>query len=344
MTAEPSLMARETAEVPEVVARLLEREAKTFAALGARCRALQPPVVATCARGSSDNAAGYFKYLLEIAGGVPVASIGPSIASVYGAKLRLRGGLLVSISQSGQSPDLIALQAAAREAGALTIALVNMTESGLARAADMVLPLHAGAENSVAATKSFIAAAVAAAALVAAWCEDETLGLALRSLPATLAAALAGDWSAAAATFRDAGSLYVLGRGPALPIAQEAALKCKETAAIHAEAFSTAEVMHGPLRLVEGRFPVLAFVPGDAALASARDALARIVACGSALYTAGPVDGLPGRHLATAATGHGLVDPIAMILGFYRFIEAVARARGHDPDHPPRLKKVTETL
>lgn len=344
MSGAPSLMAHETGEVPEVVARLLEREAGRFTAIGARCRALAPPVVATSARGSSDNAAGYFKYLLEIIGGVPVASLGPSVASVYHAPLRLQGAVLLSVSQSGQSPDIVALQAAAKTAGALTIALVNAEDSPMARDADIVLPLHAGPERSVAATKSFVASAVAAAALVASWCEDRSLLDALKRLPEALDAALGCDWSAAEATFLHAQSLYVLGRGPALPIAQEAALKCKETAAIHAEAFSTAEMMHGPLRLVEGRFPVLAFVPDDAALPSAREALARIVAAGSDLHVAGPVGVLPGRRLPAQATGHPMTDPIAMILCFYRFIEALTRARGHDPDRPPHLKKVTETM
>ncbi len=335
-------MARETAEAPDAVARLLAREAGTLAALGQRLRDLDPRVIATCARGSSDHAAGFLKYAVELTLGVPVASLGPSIASVYDAPLKLDGGVLVTISQSGQSPDLVALQRRAKRAGALTVALVNVAESPVANDADVVIPLHAGPELSVAATKSFVASVAAAAAMVAAWSKDRALADALDRLPAALQAALGADWSAAAETFRKASSLYVIGRGPGYPIAQEAALKAKETAAIHAEAFSAAEVMHGPLRLVEKRFPVLALVPDDAALETNRAGIERLLAAGGEVFTASSLP-LPGTQLRAAPTGHGITDPIAIVLSYYRFIEAVTRARGHDPDRPANLAKVTET-
>lgn len=335
-------MARETAEAPDAVARLLTREAATFDRLGQTLRDLDPPVLATCARGSSDNAAGYLKYAVEIMLGVPVASIGPSVASVYDAPLKLKGAALVSISQSGKSPDIVALQARAKAAGAFTIAFVNVADSPLAAEADCFVPLHAGPETSVAATKSFIASVAAGAALVAAWSKDAALSAALARLPETLRAALAADWSPAAETFRAAASLYTIGRGPGFPIAQEMALKCKETAAIHAEAFSSAEVMHGPLRLVQDSFPVLAVVPDDAALPTNRAALERLARTGGTVFTASAMD-VAGTRLPTAATGHGLTDPIAAALSFYRFAEALSRARGFDPDRPANLAKVTET-
>lgn len=335
-------MARETAEAPSVVRRLLTREAALFGEIGARLRALDPAVVVTCARGSSDHAAGYLKYLTEILLGLPVASIGPSVASVYAAPLRLPRAALVTISQSGRSPDLVALQARARAAGATAVAVVNTVPSPISDDADLVVPLGCGPETSVAATKSFVASTVAGAAIVAAWSGDRDLAAALDRLPDALDAALSLDWSAAADAFVAASSLYVLGRGPAFPIAEEAALKCKETAAIHAEAYSTAEVMHGPLRLVGTAFPVLALVPEDAALDTTRAALARIANAGGRVFAAGR-DGLPGTRLPTVATGHGLLDPIAQVLAFYRFIEEVSRARGFDPDRPANLAKVTET-
>ena len=338
-----SLMASETEETPEAVARLIAREGAAIAALGRRLATRAPPLVVTCARGSSDHAAGYLKYLLEITAGIPVASIGPSVASVYGAKLRLAGGVLVSVSQSGRSPDLVALQAAARDAGALTVAIVNATDGLLAQQADVVIALHAGPEQSVAATKSFVCSAAAAAALAAAWSGDDALAVAVRALPEALDRALRGDWSAAHTAVAQASSLYVLGRGPGFPVALEAALKCKEVAAIHAEAFSTAEVMHGPLRLVHDRFPVLAFLPDDAAAATNRAGLERIVAAGGELFTVSPLTA-PGVVLPSAATGHGLTDPIAMALGFYGFVERISRVRGLDPDRPANLRKITETL
>jgi glucosamine--fructose-6-phosphate aminotransferase (isomerizing) len=342
VTDQTTAMARETAEAPDVVADLLASEARCFAELGRRLRDLDPPFVATCARGSSDNAAGYLKYAVEMTLGVPVASIGPSVASVYDAPLRMKGGALVSISQSGKSPDLVALQSRAKRAGALTIAMVNVTDSPLAREADVLLPLHAGPELSVAATKSFVASVTAAAALVASWAEHASLKACLGRLPDVLRDALAADWSPAAETFRTASSLYVVGRGPGFPIAQEMALKCKETAALHAEAFSTAEVMHGPLRLVQERFPVLALVPEDAALETSRSGLARLEEAGGDVFAA-TAHQVAGVRLPVAPTGNGILDPISMVTTFYRFVEGVSRARGFDPDRPVNLAKVTET-
>lgn len=339
-----SAMARETGEAPAAVARLLEREGAGIGALGRRLAAMAPRVVVTCARGSSDHAAHYLKYLLETALGVPVASMGPSVASVYGTQLRLAGAVLVTVSQSGRSPDLVAFQAAARAGGALTVALVNDTTGPVASAADVVVPLHAGAEASVAATKSFVASAAAAAALVAAWTGDATLEAALGALPARLEAALACDWSAVGEALSAAPSAYMLGRGPALAIAHEAALKAKEVSGRHAEAFSLAEVMHGPLQLVGPGFPVLAFLPDDAAVAANRAALQRLEAVGGRVFAASPMGAMPGVALPAMGCGHPALAPLGMILSFYRMIESVARLRGLDPDRPSHLSKVTRTV
>ncbi len=344
MTPMPTDMAAEIAETPQAVARFLDRELPAVRALGKRLRALDPSVVATGARGSSDNAAAYFKYLTEITLGVPVASLGPSIASVYGAPLKLRNAVLVSVSQSGQSPDIVALQQAARRGGALAIAVVNLAASPLARTSDVALPLHAGQEKSVAATKTCIASAVALAALLAEWADDAGLRAAVRGMPESLSDALAREWDAAYPTFTEADSAYVVGRGPGLPVAAEAALKFKETAVLHAEAFSGAEVMHGPLQLLEPGFPVLAFRQADASSQAMDGAVARLRSDGGRVFVArtdpaGTTDALP-----TAATGHGALDPLAALLSFYAFAERVARDRGHDPDRPSHLRKVTETV
>ncbi len=336
-------MAAELRETPAVAARLVAREAASIQALGARLRALDPAVVVTCARGSSDHAAAYFKYLTEILLGVPVASIGPSVASLYGAPLRLRGAAVVSVSQSGQSPDIVALQAAARAAGAFSIAVVNQADSSLAAGADAVIPLHAGVEASVAATKSCLASAVALAALVAEWRDDAALRGAVAGLPDAFAATLSGNWDAALPTFAGAQSAYAVGRGPALPVAAEVALKLKETCALHAEAFSGAEVMHGPLQLLEQGFPVIAFSQPDASRAAMRVSIDRLRALGGRVFevAADAPDG--SDRLAVAPTGHPALDPLAMLLSSYLFAEAVARARGRDPDRPSHLRKVTET-
>ena len=333
-----SHMADEARQAPQAVARFLERNGAAVAALGARLREAPPAVVVTSARGSSDHAAGYFKYLAEIALGVPVCSLGASVVSVYGAAMRLRGALALTISQSGQSPDIVALQDAARRGGALTVALVNAEDSPLARAAEIVLPLCAGTERSVAATKSFIVSLAAGAAIVAAWRDDAKLMAAVKDLPQALESAARLEWPEFADMAARAESLYVLGRGPSLPIAAETALKLKETCAVHAEAYSLAEVMHGPLELLGDGFPVLAYSPQDASRPSALAALARLRATGARVLAA-EEGGLP-----VARSGHPLLDPICAIQTAYLSIELAARRRGRDPDQPRHLNKVTQTV
>jgi glucosamine--fructose-6-phosphate aminotransferase (isomerizing) len=336
-------MAAEIAETPGAVARFFAYEEAALRALGAKLRSLAPRFVVSCARGSSDHAAAYFKYGLEILAGIPVASIGPSVASIYRAPLRLKGALLIAVSQSGKSPDILALQAAAREAGAFAVAIVNDAFSPLAALADAVLPLHAGPERSVAATKSFITSATVLAGLIAEINDDDALRASVRGLPEAFAAALRADWRAPLPVLAAASSAYVIGRGPALPIAMEAALKLKETASLHAESFSGAEVLHGPLQLLRKGFPVLAFRPDDAAHAAMGGTISRLAAAGAMVFTSEHGAADPAR-LPFAATGHTLLDPLSMLLAFYRLSEELARARGHDPDRPSHLCKVTETI
>lgn len=333
-----SLMASELREAPDAVQRFLDHNARALAELGKRLRTAPPPLIITSARGSSDNAAGFFKYLVEILLGVPVSSIGASVVSVYGAKLEAKGAVAITISQSGKSPDIVALQDAARHAGALTVALVNMENSPAAAAADIALPLCAGPEKSVAATKSFIVSAVAGAAIAAHWKGDEELLRAIAGIPAVLRKACEITWPTFIANAAVAESLYVLGRGPCLPMAQETALKLKETCGIHAEAYSLAEVMHGPLELLGDGFPVLAFGPDDAARATTDEALVKL------RQTGADVMAVTGGGLSFAPVGHPLLDGISMIETAYTNIEAVAQRLGRDPDRPRLLKKVTETL
>ena len=326
------------------IGRQLAANRDILAALGARLRALDPPLIATIARGSSDCCALYLKYLAEIALGAPCASLGPSIATLYGAPLRLAGAVALSVSQSGRSPDIVELQRSARHGGALTIALVNDVDSPLAREAEALLPLAAGPERSVAATKSMIAGLVAGASLIAAWREDSVLAEALAALPAILEAQTAPPPEAMLDSLAGAQNAFVLGRGATLAIAAEAALKLKETCAIHAEAFSAAEVLHGPAELVHPGFPVLAFVPPDAAREGTLATLQRLAEMGARVFMieAGGEDG-PDR-LATATVAAPLVEPIVQIHRFYRLAEALARRRGRDPDRPRNLHKVTETV
>ena len=343
MSEQTSLMAREIAETGPILARQLAANAASTAAIADLLRQRDPRVVVTIARGSSDHAALYLKYLVEISLGVPCASIGPSIASLYNAPLRLESALAITISQSGRSPDIVALQAAAGRAGARTLALVNVVDSPVAHGAQLLLPLCAGPEKSVAATKSMIAALVAGAALVGAWTGDEAFNAAIATLPALLSAKGGPPPAAAVALVAGAKSAFVIGRGATFAIAAEAALKLKETCAIHAEAFSAAEVLHGPAGVITPGFLVIAFMPQDAAREGFSETLDRLAGMGARLLVIDAESAASPSALAVPAAAHPALTAIVMLHRFYDIVEACAQALGRDPDNPPHLRKVTET-
>ncbi|RWX76557.1 SIS domain-containing protein [Neorhizobium lilium] len=336
-------MRQEINEIPEAVGRLLERSSAELATAGRALREKDPAFLVTIARGSSDHAATFIKYAVELTAGRPVASLGPSLASIYDAKLRLERGAAIAISQSGKSPDIVAMAEAATKGGAVTVALTNTLPSPIASACNHGIDIHAGPELAVAATKSFVNSIVAGLGLLAEWVNDETLRTALWQLPQHFEQAVKLDWSELAQELGDAESLYMLGRGPALAIASEAALKFKETSNMHAEAYSAAEVLHGPVALVERRFPVVTFAARDAAEASATEIADSLAAKGALAFTTS--DRVKSaRRLPFVATGHPLTDALCLILPFYGFVEAWSRAKGFNPDAPVALKKVTETL
>lgn len=341
--ADQTAMFAEAAEAADVAQRQQSELSEKLAELGERLRALDPRLVITCARGSSDHAATYAKYLVETRVRTPVASFAPSTSSVYGTSWRrLDGTLFLAISQSGRSPDLVLSAQAARAAGALVVTIVNDPQAPLAGASDVVIPMLAGPERSVAATKSLIASLLLVARMAAAWMEDEALGSALAEAPAALRSAWTLDWSAALPVLRGARNLYVLGRGLSFGIAQEAALKLKETCGLHAEAYSAAEVKHGPMAIVGAGFPVLMFVPND----EARDAfepLARDFAARGAAMLAAGAETADALVLPSVPGLHPAVAPIAAIQSFYRLAAELSIARGFDPDRPPHLQKVTST-
>ncbi|MFZ5751211.1 MAG: SIS domain-containing protein [Pseudomonadota bacterium] len=340
---ETSRMAAEVQEIPQAVARLLSEGAEAISTAAGDARARDPLFIATVARGSSDHACTYLKYAAELTLGLPVASIGPSVASIYGARLRMDRGLCLCVSQSGQSPDIVEMAGSARAGGALTVALTNHPQSPLAAACDRTLAIRAGAELSVAATKTFVTSAVAGLALIAEWSGDAALRAAIARLPDTLAEAAATDWAGLSEALAGASTLFTLGRGPAFAISNEAALKFKETCRLHAESYSSAEVLHGPVAIVEPGFTVLAFAAADAAEAGVATIADQLAGKGAAVFvTSGRATS--ATALPAVRTGHPLTDPLALIVTFYAMVERLARARGIDPDAPRHLRKVTETV
>jgi len=342
IVAEETRMYTEAASASEAVRAQLALDTTAIAALGERIRALAPRAVVTCARGSSDHAATYAKYLIETRAGVLTASAAPSVASVYGVAQDLRGCLFIAISQSGRSPDLLAAVAHAKACGATVLALCNSPDAPLVASADHVVALRAGPEQSVAATKSYLATLAALARFVAAWTADDAMHEDLGRLPELMDAAWRLDWSAALPLLAGAEHLYVVGRGLGLAAAQEVALKCKETCGLHAEAFSSAELRHGPFTLLGRSFPALLFAQHDAT----RTGVAALAA------------ELAGRHLPVLVAGAaapGAIElptpvcrpefgPILLVQSAYRLIAALAVRRGFDPDRPAYLRKVTETV
>lgn len=337
-----SRMLDEAREAPAAVARQLREDRDRWHAFGARLRQQPPAALLTIARGSSDHAAHYAAYLIMARLGRLVTSMPMSLVTLYQSQIRCEGLASLAFSQSGQSPDLIGPTDYFRQCGALTCAFVNDAQSPLARAAEWLFPLHAGQEASVAATKSFIAQLVAGARLTAAWQDDAPLLAGLEALPQAMERACRSDWSVAVDVLQQANRLFVVGRGLGLPVAMEAALKFKETCGIQAEAFSGAEIQHGPMALIEEGYPLLVFAPRGPAQAGLLELARAMRTRGARVLLAAPA-GTPDAEVPLVEAPLVELDPVCAVQGFYPMVEALARARGNDPDKPPHLKKVTRT-
>jgi len=337
--AHDTLMFQEAASAGAVIAAQFKRNRDAIAALADDLRQHPPPFAVTCARGSSDHAAVYAKALFETQLGIVTASLPPSVSSIYNAPQKLKDTLYLSISQSGQSPDLLRATEAAKAAGARVVALVNVEDSPLAQLADVVIPLGAGPERSVAATKSYLASLSAIVQLTASWSHDSRLLAALDALPQALQCAWECDWHELVDGLENAHNLFVLGRGPGLAAAREAALKFKETCGLHAESYSVAEVKHGPMALVGRDFPVLTLTQPDATAAGSRAVCEEFTARGARVWQAGE-----GGNLPTATAPHPVCAPLLLVQSFYRAVNALALRRGHNPDVPAHLQKVTQTV
>jgi glutamine---fructose-6-phosphate transaminase (isomerizing) len=335
-------MLAESLEAPNAVAAQLANNDKEYSEFGALLRNQPPSALLTVARGSSDHAAHFLAYLVMARMGRLVTSLPMSLITLYQSQMHCQGLVSLAFSQSGQSPDLVAPTRFFRQGGAVTAAFVNKTDSPLAEAAQWVFPLHAGTETSVAATKSFITQLVAGARVAAAWQDDLALQASLSALPSALTRAAHMDWSPAIEVLKDVNRLFVIGRGTSMPVALEAALKFKETCGIQAEAFSSAEVKHGPMALIEEGYPLLIVAPRGPAQSGLLALAEEMRLRGAKILLAAP-SGTPGANLPMAETASIELDPISLIQSFYPMVEALARARGRNPDEPRFLAKVTRT-
>jgi glucosamine--fructose-6-phosphate aminotransferase (isomerizing) len=326
-------MAAEIAEQPVVLARLLRVGADAAGEARAAIESYRPRFVIFAARGTSDHAALYGKYLAEVHLDLPAGLASPSSVTVYGARPDMHGVLFVAVSQSGESPDLVESLQVARHRGALTVAVTNNAGSPLARAAGRHVDVLAGAERAVAATKTYTAQLLALHLVLGSGDAAPLPDAAARTLEHAAVA------HAAAERFRDTDRLVTTARGFSYPTAREAALKLMETSYLAAQAFSGADLLHGPLAMLGPDVPVIAMTtPGRGAAAMA-PVLDRLADASVDVLRVGPADGLP---VATDGIAESLL-PILEILPLQQLAWRLALDRGGDPDRPRGLSKVTET-
>lgn len=340
-----AVMAAEIEEQPRTLARLLADGLPAIRAAADVIRVRQPRFVLLAARGTSDHAALYAKYLIETRLGLPAGLVSPSTLTVYDSSPSYADVLWIAVSQSGGSPDLVESTQRARAAGALTVAVTNAEGSPLASVADLHIDVLAGPERAVAATKSYTSELMALWLLIDAWVGGDAA--AAQPIPDSAQAVVElREGVAVAPRYRFVDRLVTTGRGFAYPTAREAALKLMETSYLAAHAFSSADLMHGPLAMIDGDRPVIAIVPFGDGGAAMEPVLDRLAERGADVLVEGDVSRAPG-----AAASIWLPDdvpedlaPILQIIPMQQLAYAMAIARGYDPDAPRGLRKVTETL
>lgn len=335
----PSRMLQEALEAPARLEALLAADDDLYEGLALRLRRTPPKFAFTIARGSSDHAASYAASLVQSHLGRITASLAPSLWTRARARLEVEGALALAISQSGSGPDVVETTRMARDRGACTVAIVNETGSPLAGVAEHVLPCHAGPETGIAATKTMLATLLVVARLVARWVGDAALEAALGRMPEAVRRAQRLAWGPTlVAHLAQAPACFVISRGPGLAIAQEIALKLQELAGLPALAFSSAEFQHGPKALLSRQLPVL-LLPAGHWGGTEIDRLWDEVGRETAQLAC--IGATPG--LEAPPPVHPDLDPILALAAFHPALEKLTRARGLDPDRPPRLTKVTQT-
>ncbi|CAN5641549.1 SIS domain-containing protein [soil metagenome] len=338
----------EIREQPEVVDRLLRAAADEVGSACAAIRAAGPGHVIIAARGTSDHAAIYAQYALGILARLPVGLATPSVLSLYGVEPRMDGAVVIGISQSGASPDVVGVIRSARSQGAATLAITNSPGSDLAEAAEHVVELRAGPERAVAATKTYTAT-LAALAMLAAGLSDDGAGSELTALPEALGDVLGTEDEARRIALDQAGMdrCVVLGRGYHYATAREWALKLKELGYVLADPYSSADFMHGPLALIEAGFPTLAVAPRGATQADMRAVIERLVGeLEAELLVVSDDRDLRAMGAWALPLPEGLPEwlmPVVSIVPGQLHALHLTRAKGRDPESPRSIGKVTRT-
>jgi glutamine---fructose-6-phosphate transaminase (isomerizing) len=334
-----TFMAQEIREIPSMAERLLGAD-DLVAGIANRIRQADPRVVVISGRGSSGNAGTLLRYLFEAQAGLLVSASAPSVITTYGRSIDMRKAIFIVISQSGRSPDLVTGALSARENGALTIAIVNDLASPLALACELTLPIGAGLERSVAATKSVVLSMMVGALLVALLTSNDGLIEKIKRLPQRFSDAITCDWSVWSSSLAAARAGFVIGRGFGLGSAREIGLKVAETMRLPTLSYSAAEVRHGPLSCATAETPLLVLRQSDGSSAMVDALIADLRVRNLNVFSVGGA----GGTLPWIGNDDPICDAITMLLPAYATVEQAARDRGFDPDNPPNLTKITETM
>jgi len=329
-----TIMAKEAAQAPHLIAQQLANNEDICEKLGSQLRENRPQFVYIIGRGSSDHAGVFAKYLIEVELGIPVCSAAPSVGSIFKRQLALKNALVICISQSGRSPDILAQARAAQESGAICVALVNDETSPLAELADAVVPIGAGQEKAVAATKSYLATLSAIVQLVSCWVQADGLKQGLLALPKYLQQAIDDKPQLTYEFVSPLRNCMVLGRGFGYAISREIALKLKEVCSIHAESFSSAEFLHGPAALVAKQLSIIDIDLQDESTSAHREQIAEMKKRNATLL----------QLYSCSSDVHPRLAPLLIMQRFYLDVEKISVQMGLNPDAPEGLNKVTQTV
>ncbi|WP_299010020.1 glucosamine-6-phosphate deaminase NagB-II [uncultured Shewanella sp.] len=328
------IMEQETKQTPELIEKQLNLNLPIVTRIGEKLREFDPSVVVFIGRGSSDHAGVFGKYLIEIEAGVPVSPSSPSVSSIYLKKMQFKKAVVIVISQSGRSPDILTQIRMARSHGAYTIAIINDETSPIATLVDEVLPIRADKEIAVAATKSYLCTLTALIQLTAHWTQNSFLLRELSKLPKALNKINSQKPQLKSSDLKNIFSLVILGRGFGFAIAKEMALKLKEVCSIHAEAFSSAEFLHGPIAIIQHDVALLDVCVQDESLSVHQVRIKELEEKNTKIL-----------HLSPLNTDvHPRLSPLLLMQRFYLDIAKAAIKLGFDPDSPKGLRKVTRTL
>lgn len=338
-----SVMAKEAREAPLVIQNQLSSNDDNVKRIADKLRSINPQLIYIIGRGSSDHAGVFGKYLFETELGIPVCSAALSIAGVFNKQLNLNNAVAFVISQSGRSPDILRQAESAKKGGAFTIAIVNDETSPLAHLVDAVIPISAGEEKAVAATKSYLATLSALLHLCGHWGKNDELLSSLQQLPASLDSVVSAPMQLTTEFLRSTRNTIILGRGFGYAIGREVALKLKEVLGIHAEAFSSAEFIHGPVTLVEQQLKVVSLLVNDESEALHRAIIGDVIGRGAQCTEINAGSAITTARAITDSALHPRLLPLLIMQRFYLDIEHIAVDMGLNPDTPPGLNKVTKT-